>query len=60
MFDEVRPVHQAYLLYLPHMVGCKTYKYVLTVVDIASRCKEAEALTDKSSTEIAAALTRIN
>ena len=62
MLNEVRPneVHQADLLYLQHeKVGCKTYKYSLTIVDVASRNKEAEALTDKSSTEVAAALTRI-
>jgi hypothetical protein len=59
MFDEDSPnaVHQADLLYLPHdRVGCKTYKYALTVVDVASRYKEAEALTDESAAEVAAAL----
>src|SRR6218665_3042205 len=62
MFDEDRPnaVHQADLLFLPHdRVGRKTYKYALTVVDVASRYKEAEPLTDKSATEVAAALGRI-
>jgi hypothetical protein len=62
MFDEDSPnaVHQADLLYLPHdRVGRKTYKYALTVVDVASRYKEAEALTDKSAAEVAAALDRI-
>jgi hypothetical protein len=62
MFDEDRPnaVHQADLLYLPHdRVGHKTFKYALTVVDVASRYKEAEPLTDKSAAEVAAALGRI-
>ena len=62
MFDEDEPnaVHQADLLYLPHdRVGRRTYKYALTVVDVASRYKEAEPLTDKSATEVATALGRI-
>ena len=66
MFDEDSPnaVHQADLMYLPHdrvRVGRsqRTYKYALTVVDVASRYKEAEPLTDKSATEVAAALGRI-
>ena len=61
MFDEDSPnaVHQADLLYLPHdRVGRRTYKYALTVVDVASRYKEAEPLADKSATEVAAALGR--
>ena len=47
-FDVSVPneVHQADLLFLPHdKVRRKTYKYVLTVVDVASRYKEAEPLT---------------
>ena len=62
MCNVVQPyaVHQADLLYLQHdKVGRKTYKDAITVVDIASRCKGAEAKTDKSSTKAAAALTRI-
>ena len=62
MFDEDEPnaIHQADLLYLPHdRVGQRTYKYALTVVDVASRYKEAEPLTDKSATEVATALGRI-
>ena len=66
MFDEDSPnaVYQADLLYLPHdRVGVghsqRTYKYALTVADVASRYKEAEPLTDKSATEVAAALGRI-
>ena len=33
----------------------KTYKYALVVVDIASRYKDAEALTTKESSEVAKA-----
>ena len=57
-FDELKPnaVHQGDTLYLPHdTVGKKTYKYCLTVVDVASRYKEAEPLTDKSAAEVARA-----
>ena len=51
-FDVATPnsVHQADLLFLPHDKlprGRKVYKYALTVVDIASRYKEAEPLTSK-------------
>ena len=61
-FDVFVPneVHQADLLFLPHdrlPRGClrsrKTYKYALTVVDVASRYKEAEPLTTKESAEVA-------
>ena len=49
-------VHQADL-FLAHETtgrcqGRKTYKYALTVVDVASRFKEAELLTSKDSTEV--------
>ena len=53
-FDVPTPKagHQADLLFLLHdRVGRgrnrKTYKYALTVVDVASRFKEAELLTSK-------------
>ena len=66
MFDEDRPnaVHQADLLYLPHdRVGigrkANTFRYALTIVDVASRYKEAEPLTDKSAAEVAKALSRV-
>ena len=66
MFDEDRPnaVHQADLLYLPHdrvVTGrkAKTFRYALTIVDVASRYKEAEPLTDKSAAEVAKALSRV-
>ena len=53
-------VHQADLLFLPHdRVGRRTFKYALTVVDVASRYKEAEPLTSKGAAEVADALSRI-
>ena len=61
-FDVATPneVHQADLLYLPHdRVAKRTYKYALTVVDVASRFKEAEPLTSKTAVEVAEALSRI-
>ena len=63
-FDVSTPnkVHQADLLFLPHdrlPRGKKVYKYALTVVDVASRYKEAEPLTSKSAAEVADALSRI-
>ena len=61
-FDVSVPneVHQADLLFLPHdRVGRKTYKYALTIVDVASRYEEAEPLTSKNATEVADALSRI-
>ena len=63
-FDVPVPnkVHQADLLYLPldrPPRSCETFKYALTVVDVASRFKEAESLTTKEAREVAAALERI-
>ena len=63
-FDVSAPnlVHQADLLFLPHDKlprGRKIYKYTLTVVDIASRYKEAEPLTSKDSEEVAKAFQSI-
>ena len=61
-FDVSVPneVHQADLLFLPHdKVGRRTYKYALSVVDVASRFKEAEPLTTKEAKEVADALSRI-
>ena len=60
-FDVSTPnsVHQADL-FLPHdKLRRKTYKYALTVVDIASRYKEAEPLTSKDSNEVARAFQAI-
>ena len=39
--------------------GRKTYKYALTVVDVASRFKEAEPLTSKESAEVARCFQKI-
>ena len=63
-FDVPTPnkVHQADLLFLPHDKpprGCKVFKYALTVVDVASRYKEAEPLTLKNSDEVAQAFQKI-
>ena len=63
-FDVSTPnkVHQADLLFLPHdrlPRGKKVYKYALTVVDVASRFKEAEPLTSKTAAEVGDALSRI-
>ena len=61
-FDVATPneVHQADLLYLPHdKIAKRTYKYALTVIDVASRFKEAEPLTSKTAVEVAEALSRI-
>ena len=47
-------VHQADLLFLPHdTFGRKTYRYALVVIDVASRYKDAEAISTKESSEIA-------
>ena len=57
-FDVATPnsVHQVDLLFLPHdKLRRKIYKYALTVVDIASRYKEAEPLTWKDSDKVAKA-----
>ena len=61
-FDVAVPneVHQADLLFLPHdHVGQKTFRYALTVVDVASRYKKAEPLTSKTAAEVADALSWI-
>ena len=61
-FDEQRPnrIHQADVLYLPHdKVGRSTYKYALTLVDVASRYKAAEPLTGRTAELVAAAMARI-
>ena len=61
-FDVAVPndVHQADLLFLPHdRVRRKTLRYALTVVDVASRYKEAEPLSSKTAAEVAHGLARI-
>ena len=66
--DRPNEIHQADLLFLPHdttfqplgrRVGRKTYRYALVVIDVASRYKDAEALTSKESQEVAKAFERI-
>ena len=62
--STLNTVHQADLLFLPHDTlergrGRKTYKYALTVVDIASCFKEAELLTLKDSTKVAKSFEKI-
>ena len=53
-------INQADLLFLPHdRVGRKTYRYALVVIDVASRYKDAEALTSKESQEVAKAFEKI-
>ena len=53
-------VHQADLLFLPHdTFKRKTYRYALVVIDVASRYKDAEALTSKESSEIARCFVKI-
>ena len=54
--------HQADLLFLPHDrpgKGRKLYKYALTVVDVASRYKEAEPLSSKDSGKVAKAFEKV-
>ena len=63
-FDVSLPnaVHQADLLFLPHDKlphGRKVYRYALTVVDVASRYKAAEALTSKESDEVSRGFAKI-
>ena len=58
--DRPNEIHQADLLFLPHdRVGRKTYRYALVVIDVATRYKDAEALTSKESQEVAKAFERI-
>ena len=58
--ERPNEIHQADLLFLPHdRVVRKTYRYALVVIDVASRYKDAEALTSKESEEVAKAFERI-
>ena len=53
-------VHQADLLFLPHdTIRGKTYRYALVVIDVASRYKDAEALSSKDSGEISKCFVKI-
>lgn len=61
-FENSRPndTHQIDLLYLPHdKIHRKKYRYALTVIDIATRFKDAHALRTKNSAEVAQALNAI-
>jgi len=65
-FDVTVPneVHQADILFLPHdtiKAGRRqhTYRYALTVVDVASRYKEAQPLSTKTASEVASAFKQI-
>ena len=63
-FDVSLPnaVHQADLLFLPDDKlphGKRVYRYALTVVDVASRCKAAEPLTSKESEEVSRGFAKI-
>ena len=52
--------HQMDLLFLPYdKVGKKRYKYALTVIDLASRYKDAEPLSEKSANAVTDALIKI-
>ena len=54
---EVNKIHQADLLYLPHdRLYQNTYKYVLNVIDAASRFKASRPLRSKKPKELALAL----
>ena len=58
--DKPNEIHQADLLFLPHdRVGRKTFRYALVVIDVATRYKDADALTSKESQEVAKAFERI-
>ena len=58
--NKPNKIHQADLLFLPHdTYRKKTYKYALVVIAIASRYKDAEALTTKESSEVAKAFEKI-
>jgi hypothetical protein len=54
--DKPNHTHQVDILYLPHD---KKYKYALTVIDIASRYKEAEPLKTKQASDTAEAIQKI-
>ena len=58
-------IHQAHLIFLPHNIvptgrnKQRTYKYALIVVDVASRFKDADPLTDKTATQVMNAYSQI-
>ena len=58
--DKPNHTHQVDILFLTHDTrGKSKYKYALTVIDIASRFKEAEPLKTKKAEETAVAIKKI-
>ena len=56
LYAKPNDIHQADILYLPHdKFKNKVYKYVLSVVDVASRYKGSYQLTTKNAKEVAQA-----
>ena len=56
LFAKPNDIHQGDLLSLPHdKFKKKTYKYALSIVDVASRYKGSYQLTSKNSKEVAQA-----
>ena len=56
LFAKLNDIHQSDLLSLPHdKFKKKAYKYVLNIVDVASRYKLSYQLTTKNSKEVAQA-----
>ena len=56
LYAKPNDIHQADILYLPHdKFKKKTYKYVLNIVDVASRYKGSYQLTTKNAKEVAQA-----
>ena len=56
IFAQPNDIHQADILYLPHdRYEKKAYKYVLNIVDVASRYKRSYQLATKNSKEVAQA-----
>ena len=56
LFAKPNDIHQADILYLPHdKFKKKVYKYVLNIVDVASRYKGSYQLATKNTKEVAQA-----
>ena len=56
LFAKPNDIHQADILHLPHdKLKKKVYKYALTIVDVASRCKGSYQLSTKNTKEVAQA-----